>query len=247
MLKSRAVRAGAVGVLAIAAWLAAPPVLRYARAVSALLRIEDAARQPSFLEYPVEERPATVKWPGGEAPARLYLPKNVASAPGIVVLHGIHHLGIGEPRLVNFARVMAASGFVVLTPELAAVADYRIEPSAIAIIGASARRLATEMQVPRVGVLGLSFAGGLALMAAADPQWSQSIAWVAAIGAHHDLGRVVKFLVTGSAPRPDGSVLHLAAHEYGALITVYDRPEDFFSPADAPAARESLRLLLWEK
>ena len=44
--------------------------------------------------------------------------------------------------------------------------------------------------------------------------------------------------------RPDGKVEHLSPHEYGALIVIYDEPEDFFSPRDAPIARDALKLLL---
>lgn len=226
------------------------PALRYSRATAALLEIEDPKGSHSFtrpIQYKVEEQPTSVVVGVDKVSARLYIPAGRISAPGIVVLHGIHHLGIEEPRLVNFAQVLAASGYVVLTPELPALADYHIEQGSIAIIGASAQYLAAQMKVDRVGVLGLSFAGGLALLAAADPQWSSSIAYVVAIGAHDDLARVVKFLVTDSAPEPDGSTLHLTAHEYGALITVYDHPEDFFAANDTAAARQSLRSFLWEK
>lgn len=228
----------------------AVPTRRYCRSVAALVRIEDA-RQPhtvaKLFEYQVDEQPAAVKLASGNVAARLYVPRGLKSAPGLVVLHGIHHLGIDEPRLVNFSRVMAASGYVVLTPEMPALADYRIEPGSIAIIGAAARQLSSELRVQRVGVLGLSFAGGLALLADADPQWSRSIAYVAAIGAHDELARVLRFFVTNSAPEPDGATLRLEAHEYGALVVVYDHPEDFFSASDVPVARESLRLLLWEQ
>jgi pimeloyl-ACP methyl ester carboxylesterase len=37
-----------------------------------------------------------------------------------------------------------------------------------------------------------------------------------------------------------------AAHQYGALVLVYSHLEDFFAPADQPAARIALKLWLWE-
>ena len=52
----------------------------------------------------------------GPVRARLYVPRGVAHPPGMVLVHGIHHLGIDEPRLMNFARAAASDGFSVLTP-----------------------------------------------------------------------------------------------------------------------------------
>src|SRR5208283_5086313 len=179
-------------------------------------------------------------------PARLYLPLGVASAPGIVVVHGMHELGINEPRLVNFARALAASGFFVMTPEVPGIADYRVESESADLIGTAAQKLAQQLEVPKVGVLALSFSGGLALRAASDSQYSPSIAWVAAVGAHYDLAHVLRFFATGEALRPDGTIEHLAPHEYGPLIVLYDEPQDFFAPQDAQTAHEALKLLLSE-
>ena len=81
-------------------------------------------------------------------------------------------------------------------------------------------------------------------MAASDPQYSPSIAWVATVGAHYDLAHVLRFFATGDAVRPDGSVEHLPAHEYGPLIVVYDEPPDFFGPQDVQAAHDAIKLLL---
>jgi len=98
--------------------------------------------------------------------------------------------------------------------------------------------------VPRVGVLAISFSGGLALLAATDPQYSRSVAWVASVGGYYDLAHVLRFFANGDAVRPDGTVEHRAPHEYGPLIVIYDKPADFFPPQDASLARESLKLLL---
>ena len=38
----------------------------------------------------------------GPARARLYAPRGIAHPPGMVLVHGIHHLGIDEPRLSEF-------------------------------------------------------------------------------------------------------------------------------------------------
>lgn len=196
--------------------------------------------------YPIEETLTEVPTPAGAIRARLYIPSGVANAPGLVLVHGVHHLGIDEPRLVALARAMSASGLRVLTPELASLADYHVESGSIALIGYSARHLSTSAG-QKVGILGISFGGGLALIAASDPQFEPYIRFVVCIGAHDDLERVSRFFISNQIVRPDGTTVHMAAHEYGPLVLIYSHVEDFFPPSDVAAAHEALRLLLWEK
>jgi acetyl esterase/lipase len=218
------------------------------RAVSLLLRIADAKDNSAFAQYGVHAvEQSEVFTFGDDVRARIYRPVGAANAPGMVIVHGVHRLGIEEPRLVAFSRDMAASGIVVLTPELRDLADYRITPASIAPIGEAAQQLKRITGAPSVGVMGLSFAGGLALLAAADPRWSKDISYVVSIGGHDDLTRVTTFFATDEIPRPDGSVAQFAAHEYGALVLVYAHPEDFFAGSDIPLAREAIRLHLWEQ
>jgi dienelactone hydrolase len=194
----------------------------------------------------VDTKLTQISTPTGAIRARLYFPDGKPDAPGLVVLHGVHHLGIDEPRLVAFARSLSSSGVKVLTPELTSLADYKVDPASVDVIGYSAREFAGQTG-RRVGVLGLSFSGGLSLLAAADPHFTQSIAFVVSVGAHDDLQRVSQYLITSRINRPDGTTFHLQAHEYGALILIYSHLEDFFPAVDAPVARDALRTLLWEQ
>lgn len=194
--------------------------------------------------HPVDVRDTTFDFRGKSIPARIYLPRGVGLAPGIVVVHGMHELGIDEPRLVGFARSLAASGFFVMTPLVPGIADYRVQAESADLIGTAAQSFAQRIRVPKVGIFAISFSGGLALLAASDPQYSPSIAWVASVGGYYDLAHVLRFFATGDAVRPDGTINHLSPHEYGPLIVVYDEPGDFFSPHDALIAHDALKLLL---
>lgn len=196
--------------------------------------------------YSFSETLTEVQTQSGPIRARSYVPNGRPGAPGMVIVHGVHHLGIDEPRLVSFARSMSASGIRVLTPELLSLADYRVDQASIDLIGYSARALSVSVG-QKIGVLGLSFAGGLALIAAADPQFGPYIDFVVSVGAHDDLERVSQFLVTNRIQRPDGTILALPAHEYGAIVLIYSHVGDFFPAADVPMARDALRLLLWER
>jgi acetyl esterase/lipase len=94
--------------------------------------------------------------------ARVYIPQNRPHAPAMVLFHGVHHLGIDEPRLVGFAAAMAGCGIRVLTPELPGIKDYHVSEDSVATIGESVKWFAAQTGGP-VGVMGLSFSGGLAL------------------------------------------------------------------------------------
>jgi dienelactone hydrolase len=226
------------------------PAGAHLRAASLLLRFADAGATGAlagFGKNEVVESEATVPLAQGEARARIYTPAGVADPPGVILLHGVHRLGIDEPRLQRFARAVAATGVVVLTPEIREIADYRIDPRSIDTIGAAAGELRKRLGKGRVGVMGMSFAGGLSLLAAADPRFDKDIGFVVAIGAHDDLGRVLRFFATDKIVQPDGVTVDLKAHEYGALVMIYGNAERFFAPADVDAAREALRFRLWEQ
>ncbi len=221
----------------------------YLNAASVLLRVSNPTGDGVLTRHDtnqIDTQYTMVQTPAGPVRARLYIPIGVTRPPAMVVLHGVHHLGIEEPRLVNFSRALSTHGILVMTPEMADLADYHVEPTAISVIGASARDLKRRTGADSVAVLGLSFAGGLALVAAADPQYENDISVVASIGGHDSLPRVLRFFATNRIERPDGIVLQMPAHEYGILVVAYSHPEEFFSPADVELARDALRLQLYE-
>ncbi len=219
------------------------------RAVSLLLRIQnvnDTSRLARYHTYPVTEKMTELPTAEGLVRARLYVPSGIGDPPGMVVVHGVHHLGVNEPRLMAFSRALAESGVEVFTPELPDLADYQITPASIEVIGEAAHHLSADLGAT-VGVLGLSFAGGEALLAAANPQYEKNIGFVVSIGAHDDMHRVAEFYVSGKIARPDGTTITMKPHEYGPLVLLYSHAEEFFPASDVPAARHALKLLLWEE
>jgi dienelactone hydrolase len=177
--------------------------------------------------------------------ARLYLPQRHPHAAGLVVLHGVHHLGIDEPRLVGFARAMASCGLRVLTPELPGIKDYHVDLGSVQVIEGSARWFAKRTGAP-VGVLGLSFSGGLALVAAGNPAYRKDFKFVVAVGSQDEMMHVANFYLTGQERRPDGTTERLAPHEYGPLVLEYEHLEDFLPADDEAAIRPVLRDHLYE-
>jgi pimeloyl-ACP methyl ester carboxylesterase len=227
-----------------------PLVQDYLRAASLLQRISDpnaSGWSANYEVHPVDVRDSTFNFRGKAIPVHIYTPRGIGFAPGIVIVHGMHRMGMEGPRLVNFARAFASSGFFVMTPQVPGIADYRVEGESADLIGAAAQSFAQDLKAPKVGVLAISFSGGLSLLAASNPQYSQSIAWVASVGGYYDLAHVLRFFATGEAVRPDGSIEHMQPHEYGPLIVIYDEPQDFFEPQDVKTAHDALKLLLAEQ
>jgi pimeloyl-ACP methyl ester carboxylesterase len=181
----------------------------------------------------------------GVVRGRVYLPEQHPNAAGLVVLHGVHHLGMDEPRLVSFAAAMASCGLRVLTPQLPGIADYHVDRSSVRVIGESARWFARQTNGP-VGVLGLSFSGGLALVATGDPGYRPDFKFVFAVGSQDAMDHVAAYYLTGREVRPDGTTERLTPHEYGALVMEYEHLEDFVPAGDEAAIRPVLREHLYE-
>jgi pimeloyl-ACP methyl ester carboxylesterase len=194
-----------------------------------------------------EDLSFAVEAPGGQQTvrARLYLPLGKPDAPALVVFHGVHHLGIDEPRMIGFAAAMASCGIRVLTPELPGITDYHVSEDSVRTIGESAKWFAAQTGGP-VGVMGLSFAGGLALVATSDPQYHPYSKFVFAVGSQDSMLRVAQYYLSGRDARPDGTVEVLPAHEYGALVLEYEHLEDFVPAADLGPVRAALRAHLYE-
>ncbi len=194
---------------------------------------------------PLTIRTLTIPSSAGVIDARLYTPIRSPNAPGVVLVPGIHYLGMDEPRLMAFARSMASCGLRVFTPDLPDSRDYRIQPTDVQAIGDSVQWLRNTAGRP-VGLMALSFSGGLALMAAAKPPFSNEVSFVFSVGAHDDLFRVATFYATGADPLPDGDIERATPNNYGPWVLEYEHLEDFVLPADIAAIRPVLRARLYE-
>lgn len=238
-----------LAVIAIVAVALRHSIGTHLRAMSVLLRFANPDAKGfgvRFAQHPFTEELGTAQAGADSFRYRIYKPSEVSNPGGMVLLCGIHRLMIDEPRLVHFARALAGAGIEIMTPELKDLADYHVVPHSIDVIGLSAGVLKERLGSPKVGVMGLSFAGGLALLAATRPEYKDNIGFIVTVGSHDDLGRVSRFFATNTIERPDGSTSPFQAHEYGALILAYAHLEDFFSEHDVPIAREAIRLWLWE-
>ncbi|HEX7172822.1 MAG TPA: hypothetical protein VF365_09475 [Candidatus Limnocylindria bacterium] len=129
---------------------------------------------------------------GGDADlAELWLPEWASverPAGGILLVFGVNNLGRNHPAIVRVADALARTGVAVLVPDSRTLLEGRLEVGEIDGVVDAFRLLATRPEVDRerLGIVGFSVGGSLALLAARDPAISEQVRWVNAFGAYAD-------------------------------------------------------------
>jgi len=157
----------------------------------------DAGPQPLELLAPAPRRetlPYRSKCALATDRADLWLPAGASSehrVGGMVLVLGVNNVGRDYPAVVRFADAMARSGVAVLVPDSAALLAGALNPDETGGVVDAFRLLASRPEVDpqRVGMVGLSVGGSLALLAAGDPRIATQVRWVNAFGAYADAGQ----------------------------------------------------------
>lgn len=155
-------------------------------------------------------------------PARLFRRggRSRRRRPAWILLHGLTYHGRNHPSLDRFARALAASGAVVIVPEIPEWSTLRVAPAATgpSIAGAfETLRALPDVDADRIGVFGFSFGATQALTALANPRLGDRIGALAAWGGYCDLHRLFHFGITGEHEL-DGVRDRVAPDPYGAWI-----------------------------
>jgi dienelactone hydrolase len=236
----------AVAAVLAMVYVAAP----YARALSLIVRAADLGGQ---VEAFANERarvvtiqpPHMVPTRQGDVPARFYEPDGEVSRT-VLLLPGIHSMGIEEPRLRALANDLAGSGVRVMTLALPDLQQYRVSPQSSDVIEDAIAWMARQPALApdgKVGIVGISFAGGLSIVAAGRSSVRDSVAFVVSFGGHGDLPRVVKYLATGEAPQVEGIATH-PPHDYGVAVILYGLVEHMVPIEQVAPLREGVRTFL---
>ena len=193
----------------------------------------------SVTETPLQSIP----WRGGTLRSRSYRPGR-ESGRTILLVPGVHAAGIDEPRLVGFARDIAAMGHPVVTAELPDLAHYEITTRTTDMIEDAAAWVMRQPEYRgrdgRIGMLGISFGGGLSIVAAARPAIRSHVAFVMAFGGHADLPRTLKYLCTGI--QPDGAIR--PPHDYGLAIVLLGAADRVVPATQVTPLREAILTFL---
>jgi dienelactone hydrolase len=200
----------------------------------------------------VSEEKLTIPWREGQLPARRYLPAS-GHRRVFLLTPGVHASGVDEPRLVGFARDLASMGHAVVTIGAPDLSRYSISTRATDAIEDAAVWLAQQRDLApdgRIGMMGISFAGGLSIVAAGRPSLRDKVAAVVSLGGHADLPRTLRYLCTGDEP---GSP-HRPPHDYGVVIILLGVVDRVVPPDQVSALREAVltfleasRLFLFDK
>jgi dienelactone hydrolase len=246
----------------------------YVHGLSFVIRAADmqgTARRLADLDAgTARERELAIPTARGSMRSRIYEPAGRSGRTALLV-SGLHASGIDEPRLIRLARQLAANHITVVTPDIPELSRFVITPQITDTIEESARWLATESQLAadgRVGLMGISFSGGLSLVAAGRPSLASHVSSVFAFGGHDDLPRVLRYLCTGQEPYPQGEVRLKAAavvanggkrvqadsgelpftrppHDYGVAVILLGVADRVVPRPQVEPLRETVRHYLW--
>lgn len=225
------------------AWVV-PPYVRGAALVARVAGLEEGwgGRLAHWGAQDFTEQELQVPSRDGPLRGRLLRPEHPRGHT-VLLIPGVHADGIDEPRLRALARQLATSGLRVLTLELPDLVRYELtprEPDMIedAVLWASSRpELAPD---GRVGLMGISFSGGLSVVAAGRPSLAHRLAFTLSLGGHGDLSRVLAFLCTGV--QSDGQPRR--PHDYGVVILLLNVAEQLVPPEQVAPLREGLLTFL---
>jgi len=138
-----------------------------------------------------------------------------------VAVHGVTTNGGQDPRLIHFARTLAHFGTACVVPTLRGLASCRWETSDLDEL-AYLVALAADMIRQPVGLIGFSFGGSYALIAAGRLEVSKHIPWVITLGAYHDLSDVLNGYALNLKREPQSdSEWDEAIHQ--RLVSLYGR------------------------
>ncbi len=233
--------------LVILGYLAIP----YARALSLIVR---AANMGGTLQAVANnrahavtiEKETTLSTRHGNVPVRFYRPDDGFDRT-VLLVPGIHAMGIDEPRLTALAKDVAGSGVGVMTMALPDLMRYEITPRSTDVIEDAVAALSRRRELApdgRIGMIGISFAGGMSIVAAGRPSIRDRAAFVLSFGGHGDLPRVIRYLCTGEAPHVEGIEIH-PPHDYGVAVILYGMTPRVVPPEQVEPLREGIRTFLW--
>lgn len=231
---------------AVLAYAARP----YGRAASLFVRVANiGGRVEAFADARARAvavlPPHTVPTREGDVAAQVYRPEGRIRRSALLV-PGVHSMGITEPRLTALARDLAGSGIAVMAMALPDLTAYRITARSADVIEDAVAWLAAQPALApdgRVGVIGISFAGGLAIVAAGRPASRDKVAYVVSFGGHGDLGRVLHYLATGEAVQAPG-IETRPPHDYGVAVILYAAADRVVPPDQVAPLREGIRTFL---
>lgn len=243
-----------IGIVAVGGDLIVRPFVRGLSFVIRAADMKGALRRVADLDAdPEREREITIPTARGALRARVYESPTRTAHRTALLVSGLHPSGIDEPRLVRLARDLAGDDLRIVTPDIPELSRFEITPAITDTIEEAALWLVANSpfsREARVGLMGISFSGGLAIVAAGRPSLRDHVAYVLSFGGHDDLPRVLRYLCTGQEALPGQQltgeqVFTRPPHDYGVAIILLGVAERLVPPAQVEPLRAGVRRYLW--
>ena len=178
--------------------------LPYLDALGFIIRAADIGGTPATLAswrtYAFARQPDMwVPTRAGNIPARLYQPEGRVRRT-LLLMPGVHRDGINESRLVGLAEDLSATGYRVVTVAAPDLQRFKITPEVTDVIEEAVKWTSEQPQFRtdgKIGVVGISFTGGLSIVAAGRGSIRDRVAFVMSFGGHGDLARALHYLASG--------------------------------------------------
>lgn len=134
----------------------------------------------------IEQR--TVAYPGGEGRMDIYTPGALNPTGTVIMVLGARPVDKDDPVVSHFAEGMSRVGAVVMVPASDGLAAGRINVDEVDLLVRETADLARQFPTDgrRLGYVGLSVGGSLALIAAADERIANQVTFVNAFGSYYD-------------------------------------------------------------
>lgn len=180
-----------------------------------VLKDIDARGGPSELKTQTptpSRRTITYRAAGRARLADIYEPKQPVGA-GLVLVPGFTPQGKDDTRVVDLALSLARARFLVLVPNVAGSRELRIRIEDAETIADAAAYLTREggpAAAEGVGVVAISYAVGLAILATREPNASENIRFLVGLGGYYDTAAMIAFMTTGRFREPSETAWRIA-------------------------------------
>jgi dienelactone hydrolase len=125
----------------------------------------------------------------------------------VLLVFGVNSVGRNHPVIERVADGLARSGVAVFTPDSRTLLEGRLEAGEVDGVVQAFELLAARPEVDRtrLGIVGVSVGGSLALLAAGDPRIAGDIRWLNTFGAYADASTYLASVAAHAYRDADGA------------------------------------------
>jgi dienelactone hydrolase len=233
--------------------------LPYLDALGFIIRAADIGGAPATLAswrtYAYTRHPDMwVPTRSGNIPARLFEPEGRARRT-LLLMPGVHRDGINESRLVGLAEDLSATGYRVVTVAAPDLQKFKVTPEVTDVIEDAVKWTSEQPQFRtdgKIGIVGISFTGGLSIVAAGRDSIRDRVAFVMSFGGHGDLARALHYLASGDVVGNLEQAKHSSAvagadhvgvhppHDYGLAVVLLNLADRVVPPDQVAALAKGI-------